>query len=683
MFLKEVMGSSNGVQGLQAFILGLLIGLSSFIQCTSALLDTNALLLVNVSQGSTKKMPDNLFGVSFEEINNAGAGGLWAELVSNRGFESGGLHTPSLIEPWSIIGDYSLVRIATDFSSCFNRNPVALRMEVLCDSNACPDGGVGVYNPGYWGMNIEQAKTYKLVLYIRSLDSINLTVSLTDSTGAQTLAASNIIATHVSNWTKVEIALIANATNHNSRLELKTNRKGIIWFDQVSLMPMDTYKGHGFRNDLFKMVANLKPGFIRFPGGSFAEGKSLISAYWWKDTVGPWEERPGHMNDVWAYWTDDGLGYFEFLQLSEDLDASPIWVFNSGFSQEQAVNPSNIKPLVQDVLDGIEFARGDPDSTWGSLRADMGHTEPFRLNHVAVGNQDCWRQDYRENYLKFYAAIKKAYPDIKVISNCDGSNTQLDHPADLYDYHLYANANTMFSMARKFDLTPRIGPKAFVSEYAVTWDDARYGNLLAALAEAGFLIGIEKNCDIVDMASNAPLFLNANTPGNKGFRPDAIVFDSYQTYGTPIYWMQHFFSMSNGATLLDSTLQTNSSNSLMASTIWFQNPIDKKKYLRVKVVNYGSNKVNLKIAFEGLDDHGLIDYSKSLKTVLSSTNVKDENSFQNPTKVSPVKSLLKKRKNDLSVVLSPNSLSSFDMLIFSQSTTQINTKNDMSYVSST
>ncbi|KAI3806638.1 hypothetical protein L1987_22549 [Smallanthus sonchifolius] len=678
VFLKEVMGSSNDVQ---ALILGILIGFSSFIQCTSTLWDTNALLLVNASQGSTKKMPENLFGVSFEEINNAGAGGLWAELVSNRGFEAGGLHTPSMIEPWSIIGDYSLVRVVTDFSSCFKRNPVALRMEVLCDSNACPAGGVGVYNPGYWGMNIEQGKTYKLVLYIRSLNSINVTVSLTNSTGGQTLATANIIATDVSNWTKVEIALEAKATNYNSRLELKTNRKGIIWFDQVSLMPLDTYKGHGFRNDLFKMVADLKPGFIRFPGGSYAEGKSLINAYWWKDTMGPWEERPGHMNDVWAYWTDDGLGYFEFLQLAEDLDASPIWVFNSGFSQEQAVNPSNIKPLVQDALDGIEFARGDPNSTWGSLRADMGHPEPFNLNHVAIGNQDCWRGDYHANYLKFYAAIKKAYPDINVISNCDGSNTKLDHPAELYDYHLYVNAKTMFSMAHKFDLTSRIGPKAFESEYAVTWDDGRLGNLLAALAEAGFLMGIEKNCDVVDMASNAPLFLNANTPSYKGFRPDAIVFDSYQTYGTPSYWMQQFFSMSNGATLLDSTLQTSSSDSLMASAIWFQNPADQQNYLRVKVVNYGSNIVNLKITFEGLDP-GLIDYSKSSKTVLSSTNVKDENSFQNPTKVSPVKSLLKKSKNDIGVTLSPNSLSSFDLLILSQNIAEINTKNDMSYSSS-
>lgn len=474
----------------------------------------------------------------------------------------------------------------------------------------------------------------------------------------------------------MEVALEAKVTNHNSRLQLTTNTKGVIWFDQVSLMPMDTYKGHGYRNDLFKMVADLKPGFIRFPGGSYVEGNYLRNAYWWKDTVGPWEQRPGHFNDIWSYWTDDGLGYFEFLQLAEDLGASPVWVFNSGFSHQESVDSSSITPFVQDAFDGIEFARGDSDSTWGSIRADMGHIEPFNLKHVAIGNQDCQMGHYRANYLKFYDAIKKAYPDIKVISNCDGSNTQLDHPADLYDYHVYVNAKTMFSMARTFDHTSRTGPKAFVSEYAVV-NDGGSGNLLAALAEAGFLIGIEKNSDIVDMASNAPLFVNTN---NKGFMPDAIVFDSYRTYGTPSYWMQSFFSVSNGATLLHSDLQISSSDSLIASSILFQNPVDNNNYLRVKVVNFGGNKVNLKITIEGLDP-GLIDYSRSSKAVLSSTSVMDENSFQNPTKVSVVQSLIKKSRNDIKVALPPNSLSSFDLLISSKDIANVIAMNDVKCVS--
>ncbi|KAK4481793.1 hypothetical protein RD792_012704 [Penstemon davidsonii] len=414
-------------------------------------------LFVNASsKASTKKIPETLFGIFFEEINHAGAGGLWAELVSNRG-------------------------------------------------------------------------------------PINISVSLTGS--KQTLATADLVAEHVWKWTKMEVILKANGTDANSRLQLTTTKKGVIWFDQVSLMPTDTYKGHGFRNDLFEMLKDLRPGFIRFPG------EWLRNAFRWKETIGTWEQRPGHFGDVWHYWTDDGLGHFEFFQLAEDLGAVPVWVFNNGISHTDQVDTSVILPFVQEIMDGIEFARGDPHSKWGSIRAAMGHPEPFDLRYVAVGNEDCGKKNYLGNYLKFHSAIKQAYPDIKIISNCDGSSRPLDHPADLYDYHIYSSANSVFSSAGKFDRASRNGPKAFVSEYVVTGKDAGTGSLLAALAEAGFCIGLEKNCDAVEMASYAPWFVNVN---DRMWNPDAIVFDSSKLYGTPSYWMQHFFRESNGATLLTS-----------------------------------------------------------------------------------------------------------------------------------
>ncbi|CAJ2671848.1 unnamed protein product [Trifolium pratense] len=542
--------------------------------------DLNATLTVNASLASGRRIPDTLFGIFFEEINHAGAGGLWAELVSNRGFEAGGPNTPSNIDPWSIIGNETYINVETDRTSIFERNKVALRLEVLCDST-CPADGVGVYNPGFWGMNIEQGKKYKVVFYARSSGALNLTVSLTGSNGVGNLASTVITgsASDFSNWTKVETVLEAKATNGNSRLQLTTTTKGVVWLDQVSAMPLDTYKGHGFRNDLFQMVADMKPSFIRFPGGCFVEGDYLRNAFRWKASVGPWEERPGHFGDVWKYWTDDGLGYYEFLQLSEDLGALPIWVFNNGVSHNDEVDTSSVLPFVQEALDGLEFARGDPTSKWGSLRAAMGHPEPFNLKYVAVGNEDCGKKNYRGNYLRFYSAIRHAYPDIQIISNCDGSSTPLDHPADLYDYHIYTNANDMFSKATAFNRVTRSGPKAFVSEYAVTGNDAGQGSLLAALAEAAFLIGIEKNSDIVNMASYAPLFVNAN---DRRWNPDAIVFNSFQHYGTPSYWMQLFFSESNGATFLNSTLQATASNSLIASAITWENSADKKTYIRIK-----------------------------------------------------------------------------------------------------
>ncbi|THG12558.1 hypothetical protein TEA_005220 [Camellia sinensis var. sinensis] len=542
-------------------------------------------------------------------------------------FESGGLTTPSNIDPWSVIGDDSSLIVSTDRSSCFDRNKVALRMEVFCDSEGtkvCPTGGVGIFNPGFWGMNIEQGKTYKVVLYIRSLQSVNISVALTGSNGFQTLATDNIIAADVSNWTRAEVLLVASDTNHNSRLQLTTSKKGVIWFDQVSAMPLDTYKGHGFRNELFGMLADLKPRFIRFPGGCFVEGEWLRNAFRWKETIGPWEERPGHFGDVWNYWTDDGL---------EDLGAAPVWVFNNGISHNDQVDTSSISPFLQEVLDSIEFARGDSDSTWGSVRAAMGHSEPFDLKYVASGNEDCGKKNYRGNYLKFYYAIKLAYPDIKIISNCDGSNRQLDHPADFYDYH------------------------AFVSEYAVTGKDAGTGSLLAALAEAGFLIGVERNSDIVEMASYAPLFVNTN---DRRWIPDAIVFNSFQQYGTPSYWMQHFFIESSGATLLNSTLKANSSSSLVASAIaWSE---DDKNYLRIKVVNFGINAVNLTISTDGLAPNSFLSFG-STKTVLASSNLMDENSFKDPKKVSPVKSAVDGAGVNMNVILSPHSFTSFDLQI--------------------
>lgn len=619
-------------------------------------------LFVDVSAAG-RLIPDTLFGIFFEEINHAGSGGLWAELVDNRGFEAGGRHTPSNIKPWSIIGDESSIIVSTDLSSCFERNKVALRMDVLCDNDGasiCPSGGVGIYNPGFWGMNIEQGKTYKVVFYVRSSESIDLSVSLTSSSGLEVLATSDVIAdaSDVANWTKKEVMLEANSSNTNARLQLTTTKKGVVWVDQVSAMPTDTYKGHGFRKDLMEKLIDLEPRFLRFPGGCFVEGEWLRNAFRWKETVGPWEERPGHFGDVWMYWTDDGLGYLEFLQLAEDLGAAPVWVINNGISHQDEVETANILPFVQEMLDSIEFARGDPSSQWGSVRAAMGHPEPFDLKYVAVGNEDCGKPYYRGNYLRFYDALKKSYPDIQIISNCDGSAAPLDHPADMYDFHIYTSASDMFSKSNKFDNTRRNGPKAFVSEYAVTGKDAGHGSLLAALAEAAFLIGIEKNSDIIEMASYAPLFVNTN---DRRWNPDAIVYNSSHAYGTPSYWMQQFFTKSSGATLLSTKLQANSSASLVASAVSWKDETNNNNYITIKIVNFGSNNVNLKISTKY--NQNSVRLTGSKKTVLTSSNVMDENSFDDPTKVSPHSSRFEFSSKDGDVVvLQPYSFTSFDLL---------------------
>ncbi|KAJ6749544.1 hypothetical protein OIU85_000206 [Salix viminalis] len=642
---------SNCKASCSVLLVFFIVGLCSVCQYSAAQVDANQTANLIINASISRPIPETLFGIFFEEINHAGAGGIWAELVSNRGFEAGGQNTPSNIAPWSIIGDQSSLNVSTDRSSCFERNKVALQMDVLCDSkgsNICPAGGVGIYNPGFWGMNIEQGKVYKVVLFVRSLGSINVSVSLTSSDGSKMLATANILDSDVSNWTKVEVLLEATGTNPNSRLQLTTSRKGVIWFDQVSAMPVDTYKGHGFRNELIEMLDDIKPQFIRFPGGCFIEA------------LDPGRRDPGTLVMFGCIGLMMDLDTFEFLQLAEDLGSRPIWVFNNGISHQDQVDTTAVLPFVQEALDGLEFARGDSNSKWGSVRAAMGHPEPFDLKYVAVGNEDCGKKNYRGNYLKFYNAIRSAYPDIKIISNCDGSSRPLDHPADYYDFHIYTSASNLFSMTHQFDRTSRTGPKAFVSEYAVTGKDAGTGSLLAALAEAGFLIGLEKNSDIVEMASYAPLFVNVN---DRRWNPDAIVFNSSTHYGTPSYWVQKLFRESSGANLLDSKLQTNSST-LVASAITWQNS-DGKTYLKIKIVNFGNSKVNLKVSIDGLGLSSQL--SESTKTVLTSSNLMDENSFSDPKKVVPAQTLVENADKDMDLVLTPYSVTSFDLLTESNS----------------
>jgi alpha-N-arabinofuranosidase len=286
----------------------------------------------------------------------------------------------------------------------------------------------------------------------------------------------------------------------------------------------------------------------------------------------------------------------------------------------------------------------------------MGHPQPFNLKFVAIGNEDCGKKYYEGNYMKFYEAIRRSYPDIQMISNCDGSEQLLNHPADIYDYHIYTNSKDMFSKHTKFDKSPRTGPKAFVSEYAVWKEDAGVGSLYAAVAEAAFLIGIERNSDVVSMVSYAPLLLNTN---DRGWIPDAIVFNSYQSYGTPSYWIQRLFTESSGATLLNSTLQT-SSTAIVASTIKYKNSQDGKTYLRVKIVNFGKNNENLEISINGLNTN--VQPSGSSMVVLTSNNIMDENSFSEPMKIVPRRTVLGNASKDMNVKLSPYSVTSVDLL---------------------
>ncbi|CAO2818276.1 unnamed protein product [Amaranthus hypochondriacus] len=619
-------------------------------------------LYVNASKG-VRQIPPLFFGIFFEEINHAGAGGLWAELVSNRGFEAGGRATPSMINPWGAIGDETEITIKTELSSYFQTNPVALRMDILCHSNSCPSGGVGVFNPGYWGMNIVKGESYNVVFYIKSSGQVDGVLSLVSEDGIQVLALQYITvdAEIVKNWTKVEVALQANESNTKSRLQFTTRQNGTIWLDQVSAMP-NTFKGHGFRMDLMDMLVQLKPKFLRFPGGCYVEGDYLRNAFRWKETVGPWEERPGHFV-LWGYWSDDGLGYLEFLQLAEDLGVEPVWVINNGKALKEEVDTALLAPFVQEMLDSIEFARGSPNTTWGSLRAKMGHPAPFSLKYVAIGNENCDSSYRGGNYIKFYKALKNAYSDIKIISNCDGSQQKLDHPADLYDFHTYPDSvESMLQRTNLFDKTSRDdpnAPKAFVSEYAVNGSlDSKNGTFIGALAEAAFLLSLEQNSDVVSMISYAPLFANQN---NRRWNPDAIIFNESKIYGTASYWVQTFFTQSSGALLLnvDFNNQSKLKNTYVTAISW-TDPQEKIDYITIKIVNFNNASSSFKVIIDGIDPKAMKLWRK---TVLTCDDLHADNTFEEPTKVVPITSLLEGEfGNEIEVVVQPYSFTAFDVM---------------------
>lgn len=472
----------------------------------------------------------HLFGVFFEEINHAGDGGLYAELVRNRSLED----NPTMPDGWMAVGNASL---ALDDGATGR----GLRLTT-------PAPGAGVANGGYWGIAAEKGAKYDFSLHARGVGP--LTVSLQDQKGK--VYAQQKIAGLTDGWRRFSGTLTAHADDPSARLVITADRPGTVWLDTVSLFPRETFnkRPNGLRADLASMVAGMKPAFVRFPGGCFVEGQRIENAFRWKDTLGDIAQRPGHLNDVWNYRSSDGLGYHEYLQMCEDLRAAPLFVVNCGMSHTSNIPLENIDVWVQDALDAIEYANGPVTSKWGALRAKHGHPKPFHLQYIEVGNENGGAA-YAERYARFYDAIRARFPDVKIVADVWGG-TPNSRPFDLIDEHYYNSPNWFLAHADHYDSYARSGPKIYVGEYAVT-SGAGQGNLRAALAEAAWMIGLERNADVVSLASYAPLFVNVN---DRKWNPDAIAFDSARAFGTPSYYTQKLFGQNKGDVVLPVTLAT-------------------------------------------------------------------------------------------------------------------------------
>ncbi|MGX1473249.1 UNVERIFIED_CONTAM: alpha-L-arabinofuranosidase [Streptomyces canus] len=503
------------------------------------------------------KIDDTMYGVFFEDINRAADGGLYAELVQNRSFEystaDNSSYTP--LTSWTVSGAGQVV---DDDGRLGERNRNYLSL----------GAGSSVTNAGYnTGVHVDEGKKYDFSVWARADAGTVLTVSLQDADG--TLATARKVTVTKSGWAQYRASFTATGTSSAGRLTVASSAAAAL--DMVSLFPRDTYRGepNGLRKDLAEKIADLQPGFVRFPGGclvntgsmedySAASGWQRKRSYQWKDTIGPVEQRATNSN-FWGYNQSYGLGYYEYFRLSEDIGAMPLPVVPAlvtGCGQNKAVvDEALLERHIQDTLDLIEFANGPAGSTWGKVRAKMGHPKPFHLTHIEVGNEENLPNEFFARFKEFRAAIQAKYPDIQVISNSgpDDSGTTFDTAwqlnkdakVDMVDEHYYNSPQWFLQNNDRYDSYDRNGPKVFLGEYASQGNTFKNG-----LTEAAFMTGLERNADVVKLASYAPLFANEDYVQ---WRPDLIWFNNHASWNSANYEVQKLFMTNVGDRVVPST----------------------------------------------------------------------------------------------------------------------------------
>ena len=478
-----------------------------------------------------------LYGIFFEDINCSADGGLYAEMVRNRSFEDS-----DAPDHWQVFrGQPGAIDLAVESSHPVSPgNPHYLKVEV----KSAAGGRVGIANSGFWGMALTKGETYEVSFFARGEDGFAgpLTVSLENGDGRIYAEAKTTLAKE---WKTCRFKLIPNESDAQARLTLTTVNPGTFSVDMVSVFPTKTWKNrpNGLRRDLAGMLEGLKPSFVRFPGGCWVEGDTMNLAYRWKQTVGDPSERRTQYN-IWQYHATHGIGYHEYLQMCEDLGAEPLFVINCGMSHKEVVPLDKMPEFVQDALDAIEYANGPVSSKWGGLRARNHHPAPFHLRYMEIGNEN-GGPPYQERYALFYDAIRAKYPEMHLIANEWGGRPS-NRPVEIVDEHYYSTPEFFMQNVERYDSYDRAGRKVYVGEYAVT-QGCGQGNLRAAVGEAAFMTGLERNSDVVLMASYAPLFANVNY---KKWNPDLIDFDSSRVYGLPSYYVQKMFSENRGEVIL-------------------------------------------------------------------------------------------------------------------------------------
>ena len=601
---------------------------------------------VNTKKVGAKVQP-TMYGIFFEDINYAADGGLYGELVKNRSFEF-----PDALMGWKAFGKFE-VKNDGPFERCPHY--------VVLGYSGHNDAATGLQNEGYFGIGIEKGEDYRFSVWAKAVSGdATVEVSLVDENTMEEHQEFATAELKVSGneWKKYELVLKPTKTVQKANLRLLLKGKNSVALEHVSLFPKHTFKDrdNGMRRDLAQALYDLHPGVFRFPGGCIVEGSSLEQRYQWKNSIGLVENRPLNGNRWLStfnyrlfpdYYQSYGLGFYEYFLLSEDIGAEPLPVLNVGMAcqYQNWNNPKahvpvdSLQPYIQDCLDLIEFANGDVNTTWGKKRAEMGHPAPFNLKFLAVGNEQ-WDNLYYERLRPFVKAIKAKYPNIKLIgtSGPDSEGEMFDKgwkamkelKADLVDEHFYRDEHWFLSHGLRYEGYDRKGPKVFAGEYACHGKGKKWNHFETSLYEAAFMTDLERNADVVDMATYAPLF--AHVDGWQ-WRPDMIWYDNTRMFKTVSYYVQQMYACNKGTNVLPLTMNGKAvagqegQDGLFASAV-----VDKQKgEVIVKVANTSDKTQEVTLNLNGLKGSR----SASL-TTLQCDNMDAENTLDNPNKIRPV-----------------------------------------------
>ncbi|MGD0292719.1 MAG: alpha-L-arabinofuranosidase C-terminal domain-containing protein [Terracidiphilus sp.] len=574
----------------------------------------------------TAKVSPILYGLMTEEINFSYDGGLYPELVRDRAIG----HGWGALFHWTMVArGVSAVKISIDDTTGPSAAlPRSLKVSVTAASEAAP---AGVQNDGFWGIPVRPFRTYTGSFYAKTDSAgVPVTVSLVnDETGAT--AATATVAGLTNEWKQYSFTLKTGElpVTANNHLILTVPQPATLWLNLVSLFP-PTYLDRPFGNriDIMEKLAAMHPGFLRLPGGNYLEGDHIADRFDWKKTIGPWVDRPTHPSP-WRYRSSDGMGLLEFLEWCEDLKIEPVLAVYAGYSlaQEHVEPGPALKPYVDDALDEIEYVTGGPETKWGAERIKNGHAAPFPLHYVEIGNEDQFDHSgsYDGRFAQFFTAIKQRYPDLQLIATDPVKSVK----PDVLDEHFYMSAEKSFSNASYYDKYDRTGPKIFVGEWA-TREGEPTPNLEAALGDAAWMTGMERNADLIIMASYAPLLVNVNPDGMQ-WAADLIGYDALSSYGSPSYWAQVMFGANLGTEVVPAKLANTNPRVYASAT-----RDEKQHRLYVKVVNASSEEVALNIALNGVAS---VKRDAMLYT-LSGKTPNATNSITHPDAVVPVERMI-------------------------------------------